>query len=128
MRRGSKLALFTLTVTLFNSGVLRPTYSAKASYKASKDFIYHSTLRSDILYNPRYIQIAKKIDLDPLSKSIIAIKDLLSAYNRSCAQQENWYSESQGAKEVGRKASLGFQWESEPGVFNGPCCTTPVLN
>ena len=89
MRRGSKLALFTLTVTLFNSGVLRPTYSAKASYRASKDFIYHSTLRTDILYNPRYIQVAKKIDLVPLSKSIAAIKELLSAYNRSCTEQRN---------------------------------------
>ena len=63
------------------------TVALKNTYKATDDFIFESTLRPDILYNPSYLQVVKKIDLSPLNRSISAIKDLLSAFNDSCSQQ-----------------------------------------
>ena len=57
------------------------------SYKATNDFIFESRSRPDILYNPKYLEVAKRIDLSPLSDSIAAIKRLLRNYNSSCYQE-----------------------------------------
>ena len=84
--RKTTIAL-SLIIPMIVSGVAK--FTPRTTYKATDDFIFESTLRSDILYNPSYLQVVKKIDLNPLNRSITAIKDLLSAFNNSCLQPRN---------------------------------------
>ena len=60
----------------------------KITYKVTEDYIFETNLRPDILYNPKYLQLAKHIDLTSLTKSVEAIKNLLIAFNTSCTRQK----------------------------------------
>ena len=60
----------------------------KITYKVTEDYIFETNLRPDILYNPKYLQLAKHIDLTSLTKSVEAIKTLLIAFNTSCTRQK----------------------------------------
>ena len=53
-------------------------------YRATNDFIYQSIIRPDVLYNPRYMTVAKRISLKPLSQAVDAVKNLLAVYNKIC--------------------------------------------
>ena len=53
-------------------------------YRATNDFVFQSTSRTDILYNPRYMTVAKRISLKPLSRAVEAVENLLAVYNKTC--------------------------------------------
>ena len=50
---------FSLIMTMEVLGA--STVALKTTYKATDDFIFESTLRPDILYNPSYLQVIKKL-------------------------------------------------------------------
>ena len=66
--------------------------SSEVSYKATTDYVFQSTLRPDVLYNPRYLEVVKKIDLSPLARSVALIWDLLRSFNESCHETRLWLS------------------------------------
>ena len=65
---------------------------SEVSYKATTDYVFQSTLRPDVLYNPRYLEVVKKIDLSPLARSVALIWDLLRSFNESCHETRLWLS------------------------------------
>ena len=60
------------------------TASQKYSYQITKDFIFRAHPRSDIIYNPEYAQIVKRISLSPLSQASTLLTKLVERYNITC--------------------------------------------
>ena len=56
----------------------------EVSFKATKDYIFETQAHPTIIYNPRYFEVAKKINLRPLTKSVTSIETLLNIFNKSC--------------------------------------------
>ena len=56
----------------------------EVSFKATKDYIFKTQAHPTIIYNPRYFEVAKKINLRPLTKSVTSIETLLNIFNKSC--------------------------------------------
>ena len=53
-------------------------------YRVSNNFVFQSIMRPNILYNPRYMTVAKRISLRPLVQAVEAIQKLISMYNKTC--------------------------------------------
>ena len=58
------------------------TVSLKHSYQITKDFVLRAHPRSDIIYNPEYAQIVKRISLSPLSQASTLIQHYLQRSGR----------------------------------------------
>ena len=56
----------------------------EVSFKATKDYIFETRSHPTIIYNPRYFEVVKKINLSPLTKSVTSIESLLDIFNKSC--------------------------------------------
>ena len=79
--------LLVLVTSLNKYGLSK---EARTNFRATEDFVFQSILRPDILYNPEYITIAKRIDLKPLARAVIAVRELIASYNATCL---NWKEE-----------------------------------
>ena len=69
-------------------------------YRVSNNFVFQSIMRPNILYNPRYMTVAKRISLRPLVQAVEAIQKLISMYNKTCASLNE---ESNGKKRKNAK-------------------------
>ena len=62
-----------------------PSEGNDIKYKVSNNFVFQSTMRPNILYNPRYMTVAKRISLRPLAQAVEAIQKLINMYNKTFA-------------------------------------------
>ena len=73
------------------AGIMRPTFAfvstegvADTSFQVTEDFIFESQSRQDLIYNPEFVEIVKRIDLSPLVQITEVLSDLMDQYNRTC--------------------------------------------
>ena len=97
----TKHIFFLVLVTSLNKYGL--SKEARTNFRATEDFVFQSILRPDILYNPEYITIAKRIDLKPLARAVIAVRELIASYNATCL---NWKDEEMQSTDQRRYVRL----------------------
>ena len=54
------------------------------SFQVTKDFIFESQPRRDLIYNPEFIKIVQRVDLGTLGQNIDVLSSLMNEYNRTC--------------------------------------------
>ena len=54
------------------------------TYRSTDDFVFEIVEWSDITYNPSYFRIVKRINLQPLYKTVEILTSLVSKYNHTC--------------------------------------------
>ena len=57
--------------------------------QVTKDFVFQSQARRDLTYNPEFVDIVKKVDLQPLAQISGVLEELLDRYNQTCADMED---------------------------------------
>ena len=75
-RRGA-LSLYMLHLPLY-------AVSLQPSYHITQDFISRAYPRDDMIYNPEYAQIVKRISLSPLNEASKLLSNLVGRYNETC--------------------------------------------
>ena len=56
----------------------------RITYQSTNDFIFEVDEQENILYNPSFSRIVKRIDLQPLYKTVNVLSSLISRYNETC--------------------------------------------
>ena len=82
-----RLILYVLFTTLHTAPGFSRAKTTLTSYEATKDFLFQATTRHDILYNPSFAVLVKRVSLSPLFQAIEALQQLLLRYRDACSRK-----------------------------------------
>ena len=92
----SRMYVWVNLLLLINQGVFLASADVnlidheESSYRITQDFVFQSTPKHHLLYNPEVMHIVKKIDLTPMSKIAEILLELLSRYRSVCDQLDKF--------------------------------------
>ena len=83
-----------LRIGLFYLHETKGMGNAGPTYHITRDFIFQSTPRHDLIYNPEYLEIVKRINLQPLIMATDVLRQLMARYNYTCDKMDREWVES----------------------------------
>ena len=81
--------------------------NAGPTYHITRDFIFQSTPRHDLIYNPEYLEIVKRINLQPLISATDVLRQLITRYNNTCDKMDREWAESSRSNRFTRITAKG---------------------
>ena len=78
------LSIGLVTMAIFGVIIPNEALEMNPTHHITRDFIFQSTPRHDLIYNPEYLEIVKNVDLFPLTQATEVLVQLVGRYNDTC--------------------------------------------